>query len=94
MSTNTMRISTDNYEKFKNIMHPNLRHNIKRYLHNDFMKFHFITDVIKKIEMVLQKELITKEAKFVSYQIIDTYGNLMKILNLNIYHLKYIWQDI
>ena len=48
MSTNTMRISTDNYEKFKNIMHPNLRHNIKRYLHNDFMKFHFITDVIKK----------------------------------------------
>ena len=36
MSVNTMRISTDNYEKFKNLMHPNLRRNIKCYRNGDF----------------------------------------------------------
>ena len=42
------------------------------------MKFHVITDVTEKIEMVLEKELITDLEKFVSYQVIDTYGNPMK----------------
>ena len=32
----TMRISTDTYEQFKNIMHPNLRRNIKHYQNGDF----------------------------------------------------------